>query len=76
LVADAVGSAHAIAVAAGRHSAAPFSRAEFHGGRLDMQSERLDVLVEMREDNPQLHADHSIEEALEGLPSASRATRA
>jgi CBS domain-containing protein len=35
-----------------------------------MQSERLDVLVEMREDNPQLHADHSIDEALEKLQDA------
>ena len=35
-----------------------------------MQTEPLDALVEMREQNPHLHADHLIEEALERLQDA------
>ena len=35
-----------------------------------MQSEPLDTLVQMRDENPHLHTDHLIEEALEKLQEA------
>ncbi len=71
LVADAVIRGPAIAVAAGRHSVAAFSRSELEdAAEFGMQSEPLDTLVEMREENPHLHADHLIEEALEKLQEA------
>jgi CIC family chloride channel protein len=71
LVADAVSRGPAIAVAAGRHSVAAFSRSELEdAAEYGMQSEPLDTLVEMREENPHLHADHLIEEALEKLQEA------
>jgi CBS domain-containing protein len=71
LVADAVARGPAIAVAAGRHSVAAFSRAELEDAAgFGMPAEPLDTLVEMREENPHLHADHLIEEALEKLQDA------
>jgi CBS domain-containing protein len=71
LVSDAVGRGPAIAVAAGKHAVAAFSRVELEEAASNgMQSVPLDLLVEMREDNPQLHSDHLLEEALEKLQEA------